>query len=252
MPSFTSRHYTPERFRPLSFSPSEDEIMDDITQTTPSMKPTSTASGSLAMVPSDGSLLDYFDLPSPPSTPQRPTHNLSYSSLNSSPRTSSSPGYVARHHSAASLSTPGTTPQSSPATSTVPRWPTASQRIQRLPTRSRSRSTSSASSSSTFSSSFSHPRLLSTSLSPEDLKDVEMSGMNAMGPGGPFAPAPSAVVRPARRTPYYPPNSSRNVDRTRVYMNRGPHFVPNWTPLSSLPRHVQLRIEESMTRFTAI
>lgn len=60
------------------------------------------------------------------------------------------------------------------------------------------------------------------------------------------------LVRMARRTPYYPPNSSRNVDRARVYMNRGPHYVPNWTPLSSLPRHVQLQIEERMVKFTAL
>ena len=71
--------------------------------------------------------------------------------------------------------------------------------------------------------------------------------------GGMLLP-PSAppLVRSARRTPYYPPNASRNADRARVYMNRGPHYVPNWTPLSSLPRHVQLQIEERMTRFTAM
>jgi hypothetical protein len=77
--------------------------------------------------------------------------------------------------------------------------------------------------------------------------DVEMGG-TVRGPG----PGPVPLVRPARRTPYYPPNSSRNVDRARVYMNRGPHYIPNWTPLSSLPRHVQLKIEERMVRFTAI
>jgi hypothetical protein len=62
-----------------------------------------------------------------------------------------------------------------------------------------------------------------------------------------------AMVRPARRTPYYPPNASRNpaAERTRVYMNRGPHYLPNWTPLGSLPRHVQLQIEEQMVKFTA-
>ncbi len=60
------------------------------------------------------------------------------------------------------------------------------------------------------------------------------------------------LVRHARRTPYYPPNSSRNSDRGRVYMNRGPHFVPNWTPMGSLPRHVQLQIEERMVKFTAL
>lgn len=82
--------------------------------------------------------------------------------------------------------------------------------------------------------------------------DVEMSGTEsdtttaATGLG-----MEGVVVRPARRTPYYPPNASRNTDRTRVYMNRGPHFVQNWTPMGSLPRHVQLRIEEGLVKFTA-
>ncbi|KAL2167552.1 hypothetical protein VTG60DRAFT_1138 [Thermothelomyces hinnuleus] len=258
MPSFTSRHYTPERFR--SFSKPEDDVMEDITQTTTGMKLSPTSPGSVAMVPSDGSLLDYFDLPSPPSTPHRPTDTLTYSSLNSfsSSSASRSSGQIARRHSSSG------TPDSNQSKFSLPRWPTASQRINRLPIRSRSRSTSSSPlSSSPLSDPFSFPSSASSSSSfsspptrpytsqlPED---VEMSGMNPMGLGGPFAPPPPPpIIRPARRTPYYPPNSSRNVDRTRVYMNRGPHFVPNWTPLSSLPRHVQLQIEERMTRFTAI
>ncbi len=69
-----------------------------------------------------------------------------------------------------------------------------------------------------------------------------MAGANGVAP----------LVRHARRTPYYPPNASRNSDRGRVYMNRGPHFVPNWTPMGSLPRHVQLQIEERMVKFTAL
>jgi hypothetical protein len=36
-----------------------------------------------------------------------------------------------------------------------------------------------------------------------------------------------------------------------VYMHRGPHFIPNWTPMSSLPKHVQFEIEEKMVRFIA-
>jgi hypothetical protein len=68
------------------------------------------------------------------------------------------------------------------------------------------------------------------------------------------APPPAAaapLIRQARRTPYYPPNASRNVDRARVYMNRGPHFVPNWTPLTCLPRLVKLKFVERLVGFTA-
>jgi len=54
-----------------------------------------------------------------------------------------------------------------------------------------------------------------------------------------------------RRTPYYPPNASLNVDRTRVFMNRGPHYIANWTPFSTLPREVQLDMQRTMTKFTA-
>ncbi|KAK3939197.1 hypothetical protein QBC46DRAFT_388446 [Diplogelasinospora grovesii] len=32
-------------------------------------------------------------------------------------------------------------------------------------------------------------------------------------------------------------------------MNRGPHYLPNWTPLSSLPRHVQHEIELKSIKF---
>ncbi|KAH6623411.1 hypothetical protein F5144DRAFT_360698 [Chaetomium tenue] len=247
MPSFTSRHYTPDRFRPLSKP--EDDLMEDIHQTAPGIKYSS--SGSLTLGPSDGSLLDYFDLPSPPSTPHRATHhhnntNLSYTSLNSFPSPATSPGLAARSpatlsRSSSTSSSRNTTPTSSPPTSALPRWPSAAQRIHRLPTRPRSRSTSSASSAGSAST--------SSSLSAPALGDIEMGGMGGVG-GGMMAPPP--MIRSARRTPYYPPNASRNADRARVYMNRGPHYVPNWTPLSSLPRHVQLQIEERMTRFTAM
>ncbi|KAK4038351.1 hypothetical protein C8A01DRAFT_48047 [Parachaetomium inaequale] len=237
MPSFTSRRYTPDRFR--SLSKPEDDIMEDIGHAT---KPTLSSAGSLALVPSDGSLLDYFDLPSPPSTPHRPTHSLSYSSLNSFPSPATSPGLVARSppSSSSSRSSLNSTPTSSPPTSTPRRWPSASERIHRLPTRPRSRSTSSVSSSGSSST--------------LGGGDIEMSGTGADtsmgGTGMPLPPPP--MIRSARRTPYYPPNASRNADRARVYMNRGPHYVPNWTPLGSLPRHVQLKIEERMTRFTAL
>lgn len=251
MPSFTSRRYTPDRFR--SLSKPEDDLMEDITHTMlPSHK--STTSGSLTLAPSDGSLLDYFDLPSPPSTPHRPTHSLSYSALNSFPSPATSPGLIAgspaslssisssssSRSSSSNRTTSGPNCNPSPPTSIPPRWPTASQRMHhhRLPLRPRSRSASSASSSG---SSASAPGLAGG--------DIEMGGTGGTGAGtGGVVP----LVRMARRTPYYPPNSSRNVDRARVYMNRGPHYVPNWTPLSSLPRHVQLQIEERMVKFTAL
>ncbi|KAK4112515.1 hypothetical protein N656DRAFT_779381 [Canariomyces notabilis] len=247
MPSFTSRHFEPEGLGQHSKSTvainDPDDAMEDIIQYTPRRKDAaSKIPDSLALVPSDGSLLDYFDLPSPPSTPQRPTHNLSYSSLNSfsspmpNPGLSSSPP-TSRRSSISSSST--SSPSSSPPTTSIPRWPTASQRTPsfRLPRRARSRSTSSCSSADSLAS-----------LTLADNDDIEMAGTvgTASGVQQPY------VVRAARRTPYYPPNSSRNIDRARVYMNRGPHYIANWTPLSSLPRHVQLQIEEKMVRFTAI
>ncbi|KAM7190425.1 hypothetical protein V8F20_009708 [Naviculisporaceae sp. PSN 640] len=59
------------------------------------------------------------------------------------------------------------------------------------------------------------------------------------------------ITKTCRRTPYYPPNASQTEDRSRVYMNRGPHYIANWTPLSSLPVEAQRRIERSMVKFTA-
>ncbi|KAG7294200.1 hypothetical protein NEMBOFW57_004270 [Staphylotrichum longicolle] len=246
MPSFTNRRYTPDRLSSLP----QDDLMDDITHhsTSPNRhhrpkhtNPSSLSSSSLGLVPSNGSLLDHFDLPSPPSTPHRSTHSLSYSSLSSAAATGS-PSLAARSFAS---STPTSSP---PSSSTTPRWPTASQRIARLPMRSRSHSSSSSASSSSSSSSYSSSSASSPRL---DLDaDVEMGGMPATTPiSGSGTPPP--LIRSARRTPYYPPNASRNSDRTRVYMNRGPHYIANWTPLSSLPRHVQLRIEERMVRFTA-
>ncbi|KAK4211335.1 hypothetical protein QBC37DRAFT_376112 [Rhypophila decipiens] len=58
-------------------------------------------------------------------------------------------------------------------------------------------------------------------------------------------------TKTCRRTPYYPPNASQTEDRSRVYMNRGPHYIANWTPLSSLPIEAQRRIQRSMVKFTA-
>lgn len=249
MPSFTSRQYASEHLSPLS---KDDGMMEDIIHHGVGM-PTGNAketashiSSSLTLVPSDGaSLLDYFDLPSPPSTPQQATHDsLSYSSLNSLPSPASTPELVSlsRRNSVSSASTTSS-PSASPPSSSMPRWPTPSQRSHgtRLPVRARSRSTSSCSSSSGLSS---------TTLADDVDVDVDMAGVRA-GTGAGERQPPYAV-RHARRTPYYPPNSSRNIDRARVYMNRGPHYVPNWTPLSSLPRHVQLQIEEKMIKFTAI
>lgn len=62
---------------------------------------------------------------------------------------------------------------------------------------------------------------------------------------------PAVITKTCRRTPYYPPNASQTEDRSRVYMNRGPHYIANWTPLSSLPIEAQRRIERSMIKFTA-
>ncbi|KAL2163226.1 hypothetical protein VTH06DRAFT_5282 [Thermothelomyces fergusii] len=241
MPSFTSRHYTPERFR--SFSKDEDDIMENITQTTTALKLSPTSPGSLAMSPSEGCLLGHSDLPSPPrnNAPDRPADAMGCdSSLNNLSVSSTSPGQLGRRHSSSS------TPGSSPPRSSPLRWPTAFQRINRLPVRPRSRSASTSPSPSTSSSSSSPAARPATSHLQEDAGTSDAAPTR---PGGPFAPPP--VVRTARRTPYYPPNASRSVDRTRVYMHRGPHFVPNWTPLASLPRHVQLQIEERWTRFAA-
>ncbi|KAH6615982.1 hypothetical protein B0J18DRAFT_293867 [Chaetomium sp. MPI-SDFR-AT-0129] len=311
MPSFTTRRYTPDRLR--SVSAPEDDLMEDITTTSVLGPPGGSKRATPSLVPSDGSLLDYFDLPSPPSTPHRAApSSLSYSSLNSFPSPATSPRYsgaaatgsITRRHSPPSRSvsasasatarsasssrdsTPSLSAGSSsgsgssspasgsgspsPPTSVLPRWPTASQRIHRvLPTRPRSRSVSSSSSAS--SSSSTTTTILPTRPGARDMDmdiDTHMSGTDSllnpnaglglsdltMGEAAAAAAAgggPAPIYRTARRTPYYPPNASRNVDRTRVFMQRGPHYVPNWTPLSSLPRHVQLRIEESMTRFTA-
>ncbi|KAK4150005.1 hypothetical protein C8A00DRAFT_46502 [Chaetomidium leptoderma] len=244
MPSSTSRRYTPDRFR--SLSKPEDDLMEDITHAIPG-GPKSTTSHSLSLGPSDGSLLDYFDLPSPPSTPHHPTHSLSYSSLDGFPSPTSSPG-LAAYSSPSSFSSlsSNTSPSTTPPSTSAPRWPTASQRLHhhhhRLPTRPRSRSTSSASSASSSSTA-------------GITGDIEMGGTTTRGgllsrSGSMTTTPPGPSVRPARRTAYYPPNSSRTVDRARAYMNRGPHYVPNWTPMSSLPRHVQLQIEERMVRFS--
>lgn len=241
MPSFTSRHYTPERLQPLSKL--SDDSMDDIIYTRSAGPKNLSAhfADSLNLVPSDGSLLDYFDLPSPPSTPHRPTHSLSYSSLNSLP--SSPPRSAANSPPSSSPSSSPPPLYTSPHSTTTsspprPRWPSHSQRIHRLPVRPRSRSTSSSSTSSSASS--------SSSLLGAD-GDTDMLGLGLGVVSG------GVTVRPTRRTPYYPPNASRSgaAERSRAYMNRGPHYVPNWTPLASLPRHVQLQIEERMVRFTA-
>ncbi|KAK0664567.1 hypothetical protein QBC41DRAFT_328528 [Cercophora samala] len=202
----------------LRSSPKLDE-MEDIVYDSPSTytKPAhhgSQTSSTSTLVPSDGgSLLDHFDLPSPPSTPVKASHDR-YSSLNSFQSPALSPDLFS-----SSLS-----PPSSPS----PRR----DRHSRSSSGSRPRSHSRSSSSSSVSSSSSGTMM-------------ELDGYSG-GDGG-VVP----VVRSSRRTPYYPPNSSRSVDRARVYMNRGPHYVPNWTPMSSLPRHVQLQIEERMVKFTA-
>ncbi|KAK4096301.1 hypothetical protein N658DRAFT_490063 [Parathielavia hyrcaniae] len=242
MPSFTTRRYVPGRFR--SANKPDEDLAEDMMQAAPATKDGT----SLALGPSDGSLLDYFDLPSPPSTPHRPTHSLGFSSLAGLTSPTSTPALTPRSSpsSLSSLSTSsGGSPTSSPPTTTLPRWPTASQRIHRLPIRPRSRRASSSSSSSSSSSAAS-----ASALTPIIVNaDVDMLDTSA---GVPPQQQPLMEWSSTRRTPYYPPNSSRNVDRARVYMNRGPHYVPNWTPMSSLPRHVQLQIEERMVKFTAI
>ncbi|KAL1839505.1 hypothetical protein VTJ49DRAFT_1443 [Mycothermus thermophilus] len=257
MPSFTPRHYTPHRWQTFKTDDDgDDDMMEDVTLTAPSSKSTSsTTKRNLAVVPSDASLLDHFDLQSPPSTPHRERPNRqSFSSIYSlsnppsrSRNRSRSPSTSSLGSNETSPSLPGlsSSPTSTPPTTTLPRWPTLSQRISRLPTRTRARSTSSSLLSPTLSSS------TSPTLVPDT--DVEMTGTSGARTVPLFATSPASVpvIRHARRTPYYPPNSSRNVDRTRVYMGRGPHYMQNWTPLSSLPRHVQLQIEERMVKFTA-
>ncbi|KAL2021910.1 hypothetical protein VTK56DRAFT_6505 [Thermocarpiscus australiensis] len=247
MPSFRSRQYRPER---LSSLPKPEDDVDSMEHTfhhAPGPKTgNSQSSSAFALGPSDGSLLGYFDLPSPPSTPHGPTNRLSFSSLDSlSSPTTTTPATtpsLARSRSGSSSSSGSSTGSASPPSTSTPRWPTLSQRIQRLPVRTRSRSTSSSATGPSSSSS-------SSPLSTSTLADVEMGGTRSAESS---SSGVRPLVRPARRTPYYPPNASLNVDRARVYMNRGPHHMPNWTPLSSLPRHVQLRIEERMVQFTAI
>ena len=207
--------------------------MEDIIYNAPSQNDYSQGpSSALTLAPADhhGSLmLDYFDLPSPPSTPMDPTH---FSSLNGSLGFGGSGGPPSPGLSTSSISTSSTTSSGPPN-----HWPTASQRISRLPIRPGSRSGSSHSRSSSTSSAGSSALL-----------EAGMEGLSVSDS------AVTPVIQRARRTPYYPPNSSRNRDaeRGRVFMNRGPHYVPNWTPMGSLPRHVQLQIEERMVRFTAI
>ncbi|KAK4203633.1 hypothetical protein QBC40DRAFT_21306 [Triangularia verruculosa] len=201
----------------LRSSPKLDE-MEDIVYDSPSSYSKnnhlgSQASSTSTLVPSEGgSLLDYFDLPSPPSTPVKATHQ--YGSLNSFQSPALSPEML----------TTSLSPPSSPS-------PRRDRRSR--PSTGRPRSHSRSSSSSSVSSSSS----------------ATMMDVDSYGGGGEAGVTP--MVRSSRRTPYYPPNSSRSVDRARVYMNRGPHYVPNWTPMSSLPRHVQLQIEERMVKFTA-
>ncbi|KAK0710448.1 hypothetical protein B0T21DRAFT_376623 [Apiosordaria backusii] len=211
----------PQKLR--SSTPKLDE-MEDIVYNSPSTYNKNSsfsqtaASSTSTLVPSsssDGSLLDYFDLPSPPSTPVKSTHHHQYTSLNSFPSPALSPELLSSSLSPPSSPSPG------------PR------RDRHRRTRSHSRSSSSSSVSSSSSATL-----------------MDLDGGYGSGGAGDGAVAP-VVIRSARRTPYYPPNSSRSVDRARVYMNRGPHYVPNWTPMSSLPRHVQLQIEERMVKFTA-
>ncbi|KAK3998038.1 hypothetical protein QBC44DRAFT_47913 [Cladorrhinum sp. PSN332] len=225
----------PERLRsshPKNFdSSSSGGMMEDIIYNHSSKdsfldhQPSSTL---LINGPTDnGSLLDYFDLPSPPSTPMNPTHH--FSSINEA-FPPASPGLSTSSVSSCSTFS---SPPSSPGMGGH-HWPTASQRISRLPVRPRSNGHHSRSSSTSSSGSGA---------------DTLIDGIGNLSVNG-----PAITVRAARRTPYYPPNSSRTREgeRARVFMNRGPHYVPNWTPMSSLPRHVQLQIEERMVRFTAI
>ncbi|KAK4160901.1 hypothetical protein QBC43DRAFT_110160 [Cladorrhinum sp. PSN259] len=235
----------PERLRHSKNSSSFESAMEDIIYNHPSLLAQKDFGSSdhqlqIAGGPTDtGSLLDYFDLPSPPSTPMNPTH---FSSMNDAfPGAGpSSPGLST---SSVSSCSSFSSPPSSPSLNGH-HWPTASQRISRLPVRPR------------FSSSNSHSRSSSTSSSSSAFgADTLADGIESLSVSGTPTQQPGITVRAARRTPYYPPNSSRtrgDGERSRVFMNRGPHYVPNWTPLSSLPRHVQLQIEERMVRFTAI
>ncbi|KAK0738084.1 hypothetical protein B0T18DRAFT_239127 [Schizothecium vesticola] len=107
-----------------------------------------------------------------------------------------------------------------------------------------SSSTSSSSSSSSLSSSSSSSSPFVTALQSRSSSPTSTSKSVSRTPS-PTTPTPT--VRTCRRTPYYPPNSSRTADnKARVYMPRGPHYVANWTPLSTLSRGSQLMVEERM------
>ncbi|KAK3385869.1 hypothetical protein B0H63DRAFT_523184 [Podospora didyma] len=166
----------------------------------------------LAMVPGEGSLLDYFDLPSPPSS-------------------------VMLHRTHSAFPTPPTSPVQADAMSPYNNRLVVSSPLALNPPGSAMHMLP--------------PHRSHYPTPPQSSPSSSASGSEAGGSPEMGAMQMQPITRTARRTAYYPPNSSRNVDRTRVYMNRGPHYMQNWTPLSSLPRHVQLRIEDQMTRFTA-
>ncbi|KAK3376341.1 hypothetical protein B0T24DRAFT_677231 [Lasiosphaeria ovina] len=173
----------------------------------------------LVVVPGEGSLLDYFDLPSPPNSV------MLHRTLSPFPTPPTSPVHpdssMSPHHNRLASSPLALNPPLAPADSSPPTQSMASM-----------------------------PSHLSQPMTPPPSNTDESSSSSESSPelGSPSAGGRRA---PNRRTPYYPPNSSRTVDRTRIYMNRGPHALPNWTPLTSLPRHVQLQIEDRMVKFTA-
>lgn len=120
---------------------------------------------------------------------------------------------------------------------------------------SSSPSSSSSSLSSSYSSSSSQPpfvtalqsRSSSRSSSPTSTSPASTTSTSTSTSRTPSPIAPAIIIRTCRRTPYYPPNSSRTADnKARVYLPRGPHYVANWTPLSTLSRGTQGMVEERM------
>jgi hypothetical protein len=113
---------------------------------------------------------------------------------------------------------------STPPNATLPRWPTP-PRLSRPPSGSQPSSPSSINSASP--SSDRSPTRDNNSHGVDEV-GTDWNTTSSQWNSDPAAVAP--VVIRARRTPYYPPNASRNIDHTRVYTSRGPHYLPNWTP----------------------
>ncbi|KAJ4291311.1 hypothetical protein N0V88_006315 [Collariella sp. IMI 366227] len=208
MPSFSARYDPSDPYQSLS-NAEDDGMMEDLipTKATHHSKPTPSLH-----------LRRVLDLPSPPSTPLRSNYySLSHSAFSSF----SSPTYTLP---SSPLSQPRQRPQPQqqrlkhPATARPPPPPTLANPLTTHP-RLPNPGSRSASSASSTTSSPSQPN-------------------NRLSPNLPSTHRPMQQLhyRPRKTHPYYPPNASRNVDHKRIYMNRGPHYIANWTPLGSLPK----------------